>query len=155
VQQGIADRMAERVVHLLELVEIETQHRDGVAALHRSEMAVKLLAQEHAVGQRGQRIVMRHVGDLLLGLPLLGDVLMDGDPAAVGHRLARDRDEAPVLQPVDERKRLLNGVQAGAAFEVVVHVLGTIAGGRCGAAGLPAGSCRAAYRYTPILNLDQ
>ncbi len=56
------------------------------------------IVQQRAVGQVGQRIVMRHVLDLDLGLALLGDVLMGGDPAAAGHRPVPDLDGAPVLQ---------------------------------------------------------
>ncbi len=58
--------------------------------LHRMLQA---LLERHPVRQIGQRIVMRHVGDLRLGLAPLGDIddrhqeraaLAEADPAAVG-----------------------------------------------------------------------
>ena len=56
-----------------------------------------LLAEQHAVGQIGQRVVVRHVGDAGFGALALGDVLVGRDPAAVRHRLMRDANRAAVL----------------------------------------------------------
>ena len=49
-------------------------------------------------GRSGQRIVARHEGDARLGMAPLGDVLIGRDPAAVGHRLMDDRDDAAVAE---------------------------------------------------------
>src|SRR4029079_5837153 len=59
------------------------------------------LIQQRAIGQRGQRIVQRHVRDLGLRATLLSDVLVRGDYAAIDHRLYRDRNVAPVGQLAD------------------------------------------------------
>ena len=97
-EQLVADRMAERVVDALEVVEVEIEHRQRLAACDstRASPSAMLLAEQHAVRQVGQRVVARHVGDALLGAMPLGDVLVDRDPAALRHRLVRDLDHAPV-----------------------------------------------------------
>ena len=65
LQQFVADVMAERIVDALELVEVETQHRQALAALDALDLVVELLEQQHAVGQVGQRVMARHVRDAL------------------------------------------------------------------------------------------
>ena len=45
LQQFVADVMAERIVDALELVEIETQHRQALAALDALYLVVELLEQ--------------------------------------------------------------------------------------------------------------
>ena len=96
-EQLVADRMAERVVDALEIVEVEAEHRHRLAVrLDAREALGHLLAQQHAVRQFGQRVVARHVRDALLGAVALGDVLVDRDPAALRHRLVGDLDDAPV-----------------------------------------------------------
>ena len=84
LEQLVADRMAERVVDALEAVEIEIEHRELVAAADAGQRLGEPLAEQHAVGQIGQRVVARHMRDLLLGALALGDVVVGGDPAAVG-----------------------------------------------------------------------
>ena len=86
LQQLVADGMAERIVDALELVEVEVEHGDALVVRQGGDGLVELLLQERPVGQVGKRVVPRHVGDLLLGLALLGDVLMGDHPAAAGHR---------------------------------------------------------------------
>ena len=44
------------------------------------------LQQHRAIGEAGQAVVARHVGDLRFGPLLRRDILMDRDPAAVRHR---------------------------------------------------------------------
>ena len=74
-QQLVAGRVAERVVDLLEAVEIDQHQREAlaVAALAR-ERVLDAVAQQHAVGEAGERVVMRHVGDLVGAALALGDV---------------------------------------------------------------------------------
>ena len=103
-QQLVADRMAERVVDALELVEIEAEHRQAFAAFDAFELVLQRLAQQHAVWQVGQRVVARHVGDLALRPLPLGDVLVGRQPAAAGQRLADDREGASVGQARDVRE---------------------------------------------------
>ena len=54
------------------------------------------LQQHGAIGEAGQTVVARHIGDLLFRSLLRGDVLMDGDPPAVRHRPVIDREDAAV-----------------------------------------------------------
>ena len=66
---------------------------------------LELLAEQRAVGQVGQRIVLRHVGDLGFRALPLGHVEMGRDPAAARHRLAGDADQAAVGELVDPARR--------------------------------------------------
>ena len=88
--------MAEGVVDVLEVVEIDEQHRDLPRAAAPAQRVLELGLEQQAIGQAGQRIVMRHVLDLRFGLLLLGDILVSGDPAAVRQRLGHDVDRPPV-----------------------------------------------------------
>ena len=90
LQQRIARRMAKRVVHQLELVEVEAEHGHLVAP--RPQVLQRLLhlaAKEMPVGQAREHVVMRHEADAGLGAPALGDVVIGRDPAAIRHRLLR------------------------------------------------------------------
>ena len=88
----VAAGMAERIVDILEAIEIERQHRHGRTALGLVEFLAQALAQVQAVGQIGQRIVVGEVRHAGLDAPLLGDVLVHGDPAAARHRLMPQDD---------------------------------------------------------------
>ena len=60
--QFVADRMAERVVDVLEVVEVDVEHGRRRAALaHVRDHRLQPLAEEDAVGQAAQRIVQRKV----------------------------------------------------------------------------------------------
>src|SRR5579859_955255 len=118
--------MAEGVVDAFEVIEVEAQHRDDLAALHPLELVLQLLTQQHAIGQIGQSIVARHVRNLLLGAPALGDVLMGRNPAAVGQRLVDHREGAAVIQRYDIGERAARG-DFGPQFG---KMLGGIAGKR-------------------------
>jgi len=111
-QEFIAGRMAERVVDILEVVEVEEQHGDepvlggrggpvvlqsGLAAQARQGV-LQTLGEQGAVGQSGKGVVVRHVADARLHPASLGDVLEGGDPAAAGDRLVVDELHAAVGQ---------------------------------------------------------
>ena len=86
-EQGVANRMPERVVDLLELIEV--QHQDGDAAVPCSRGAnsiVQALPEEHAVGQIRERIVRGQVSDARLGaLPsVMSSVVATQAPSAIG-----------------------------------------------------------------------
>ena len=87
-QQLVAARMAERVVDLLELIEVDEQQRRQLlgVALARQQPS-DLVAEIDAVGQRGEFVVARQMGDPGFGVAPLGDVLEQHDGAAAGHRL--------------------------------------------------------------------
>ena len=97
----IADRVAERIVDVLEAVEVETEHGQALALLHAVERPLHALAQQHAVGQLGQDVVVRHVRDARLDAAILGHVLVRREPALVRHRLMLDGDDAPVAELAD------------------------------------------------------
>ena len=121
-KQLVADRVPERIVDVLEVVEVEAQHREPLPAFNMDERLGQPLAQQHAVGQIGQRIVTRHVRDLHFRPAPLGDVLVGGHPAAAGHRHVHHGDGAAVVQ-LDElagRRAGLDG--RGEALEVLVDV---------------------------------
>ena len=99
LQELVAGGMAERVVHRLELIEIEVMNRDHFLAMNSAAQGMfEPLVQQHAIGEIGQRVVVGHIFDLDLGPPLLGDVFMGGNPAAVGHRPMANLEGAPVAQ---------------------------------------------------------
>ncbi len=78
LEQFVADRMAEAVVDALEAVEIEIEQRQPAAmAAHALERLLELLAEQHAVRQARQRVVMREMRDAPFRLLALGDVLDD------------------------------------------------------------------------------
>ena len=62
LQQRIPNMMTERVVHGLEVVEIEPENRDGFAPPNPCERLFHLRSQAHAVRQTGQRVMLRHMG---------------------------------------------------------------------------------------------
>ena len=66
LEQFVAALVAERVVDALEFVEVQIKHRELLAAPDALERLLELLAEEHPVGQIGQRIVVRQMRDPLL-----------------------------------------------------------------------------------------
>ncbi len=58
--------MAERIVDALELVDVDIEHCQLLARPDRIERLLQPLAEQDPVGQLGQRVVMRQMGDLLL-----------------------------------------------------------------------------------------
>ncbi|MNO75782.1 hypothetical protein D3C76_668410 [compost metagenome] len=77
-QQLVAETMAEGVVDVLEVVQVQAQ-RSGqflaVVAAHQG--LLEPLVEQRAVGQPGERVVMGHVVDLRMGGQLFGGVLGD------------------------------------------------------------------------------
>src|SRR5262249_59318216 len=59
------------------------------------------LGEQGAIGEAGQRVVARHMGELRFGALLRRDVLVNLDPTLVAHRPATDGDDAPVAQSFD------------------------------------------------------
>ena len=99
LEKLVTGGMAKRIVHRLELIEIEVMNRDHFLAMNSAAQRMfEPLVQQHAVGQIGQRVVVGHIFDLDLGPALLGDVFVCGDPAAVGHRPMANLEGAAVLQ---------------------------------------------------------
>ena len=102
LQKLISDRMAERIVHGLEMIEIEAMHGKAAAGLDALEGILEMLAEQHAVWQVREHVMARQMRDLGFGAPALGDVLVHRDPAAVLHRTLRHRDDTAIHQLLGE-----------------------------------------------------
>ena len=98
LEQFVADRMAERIVDALEVVEIEAVHGEALAlASATRQQFVEPLIEQDAIGQIGQRVMMRHIGNARLGLFALGDI----DQRHQDRRLVAERHPAAIDQHVD------------------------------------------------------
>ena len=74
-QELVAGAVAERVVHELEVVEVDVEHRDAVPGRSRARQSdLEVLREEVAVRKAGQRVVVGEVPEPLLGELSLGDV---------------------------------------------------------------------------------
>jgi hypothetical protein len=98
--------VAQRVVDVLEVVEVEGEHRQLLAAANPRERIVHPDFEHRAVGKAGQGVVGRHVGDLggALGHPLLEhdavrphqrQVAAEEPPAGAGGEREEERDAVP------------------------------------------------------------
>jgi hypothetical protein len=68
LEKRVPDRMAERVVDRFEAVQVEEENRERFSGPLRSgERVIELLAEQHAVRQAGQGVVVCEVPDALLG----------------------------------------------------------------------------------------
>ena len=122
LQQFVADVMAERIVDALELVEIETQHRQALAALDALYLVVELLEQQHAVGQIGQRVMACHVRDALFRALTFSYIFLGCEPAAAGHGFVDDRNRPAIGQIYDIIERFALGDAFGKTRGVFVGV---------------------------------
>ncbi len=85
-QQFVADGVAERVVDDLEVIEVEAQHRQRfLGALGLRQHEAEVVAEQRAVGQAGEQVVVGLVVHGFLGLLALGDIL--GDAVAADEAL--------------------------------------------------------------------
>ena len=102
-QQGVARRVAERIVDGLEAVEIEQEHRAAMLPPDRAHQSiVERAAKRFAIGEARQRILAREAVELDLRLAHLGQVGSEAAKAEemaelVVHRPARDRPPDLVL----------------------------------------------------------
>src|SRR5439155_22791762 len=91
-KQSVATRMTDRVVDVLESIEID--HEQGAALLAMGGVAqrfVERLAHHRAVGQAGQRIESCEARNLLLGTALLGEIGADTTKTEETATLVEDR----------------------------------------------------------------
>ena len=127
LEKLIADRMAEGVVDALELVDVDIEHRELFAGPERLQRLFQPFAKQHPVRQVGQRVVMRQMGDFLVGARALGDVLDRGHPAARLQRPVDDLDR-PAARRFRELPRGLaerHGADDGVAERVDIAVKGS------------------------------
>ena len=97
--------MAEGVVDLLELVEVDEEHRNVAVVGLVGEDSGRPLPELHAVRQPRQRIEPRELVYPGLGEVALGDVLEQHDGAAVLHGLAGQVEHPAVAQLEEELAR--------------------------------------------------
>ena len=97
----VAARVAERVVHELEIVHVEEDERERLLVPARvRQRHLHAIGQERAVRQPGEAVVERHVADRALGLLAVGDVA----PGAEHEGTPPDFDDAGVH--LDGERRL-------------------------------------------------
>ena len=96
-QELVAGPVAETVVDLLEVVEVEKHHGQAVA---RGAVATKgqskLFLETAAIGQLGDRVEARHPIDFELRIAALGHVLDDQNGALACHAMDSDLEGAIV-----------------------------------------------------------
>ena len=84
LEHGVPRFVAQAVVHDLEPVEVEEEHGDvGAVPAVPCQFLVQAVEEQGPVGQAGEGVVERLVGERLLGLDLLGDVLDGHDVAGL------------------------------------------------------------------------
>ncbi len=94
-QQPVADGVAERIVHLLEVVEVDAQQCEGRIAPRAQQRVLDPRHQLHAIRQAGQVVVPRKVADACLGRATFRDVLNEDHAAPALHRPSREGQDAP------------------------------------------------------------
>src|SRR5688500_15226670 len=96
--------MTERIVHLLEAIEVDRVQGKSIVRSC-GQRSAQLLAKMEAVGKLGERVVAGKPGDLVLRLALLRYVLQEIHPATVRQRLVADlnRPAIPQLSRAGER----------------------------------------------------
>ena len=114
LQQPVAGIVAERVVDVLEVVEVEEHHRHrALPALRQGERVLHAVAEQVAVRQQRQRIVERHLPQLLLECLALADVA-EIQCQALHRRVLREiaadaLDHAALLRPLDAQLHRTDG----------------------------------------------
>ena len=116
-QELVADRVAQRFIDRLELVEADAQHGEADAAAGLRQRVLDALAEQRPVRQIGEGVVARHEGDAGFGAALLGNVVVGGDPAAVAGGLLRDRDHPSVGQLLEIRSHFAAAQMPLAIFD--------------------------------------
>ncbi len=95
LEEGVARRVALGVVQRLEVVEVDHEQGERLAARFGGFLRDFKLADQHgAVWKVGQAVVFGRVGDQCLGIARAGDVGAHAAPAAIGGGLAADRPPA-------------------------------------------------------------
>ena len=93
-EQCIARGVAERVVDALEVVDVEEDHRDARAALRAArQREVDVLSEQRAVGEVGQRVVVRLMRELFLQLGESRDRALHAAVLEDHRRARRERAE--------------------------------------------------------------
>src|SRR5436190_22488273 len=125
-QQVVADLVAEAVVDLLEVVEVDVEQRGALRiAGAAADLAQELLLEAPAVPEAGERVVVREAVQVLLDPLALGDVLdlgdeVQGPTVLVAHD--RDRQQDPDDRTLLGEVALLHLVRRAVAVDELVDV---------------------------------
>src|SRR3954453_4068078 len=112
--------MSERIVDPLELIDVDVEQGELLAAPGSLKFVFDALAEQHPVRQIGQRVVMREMRYLLIGPPAIGDIIDDVDdvsglPGMIGNPDAPGGDVAlshPLRLPgLDVQEQALGALQ--------------------------------------------
>ena len=77
--------MSQRIVDIFELVEIEHQHRKGIAlSPHLRSRLLEFFRQQGPIGKAGQMVVVSHERNAFVGSAAFRDIRMGANPTAVG-----------------------------------------------------------------------
>ena len=86
--------MSEQIVDLLEPVEVEAEHGALLPACHGGgDLVIEPRMERAAVRQRGQRIMMREIADVLLGLLARLQVAHGDDVMRMPREVDRTQDQ--------------------------------------------------------------
>ena len=105
-QQHVADGVAERIVDVLEAVEIEEEDRElAPAAMRAGDRLSDAIGEQRTVRQAGERIVVCHVHDPLVGEAPFRDLGLE--PGVCPRELLGPRFHAPLERALHLTQRLL------------------------------------------------
>jgi hypothetical protein len=121
--------MAERIIHLLEAIEVEAEYGKALAALHPHLHLLQLLLESRPIAQTRQRIVVREERDLNFRAAPVGDVLVGGNPAARRHGRVLHQDFTPLRGFDDQIRDIALGKAAQQFHSVLLGVEIEIAAG--------------------------
>jgi hypothetical protein len=112
--------VAERVVHALELVEVERKDGEPVALSQSLPGGLQKQLERGPVRKIGERVVQREIGQALLRTSLLGHVgpnaTIARERATVSERrLAAQRPRAPFASDVQREEKVPEGAPLGDA----------------------------------------
>ena len=125
-QQFVSERVAERVIDALEIVEVQIKDRElSAPRLTQLSCCSKLLAEQMPCSAGSvSGIVVRQMCDPFLCALALGNVVVSRNPPALGQRLVYDLNRAPI--------RCLDGHFGGAVLSQIlqdrVPVAGNVSG---------------------------
>ena len=116
-EQGVPIGVAERIVDILELVQIQAKNRETSAACDLRQARLDEFAVRNAIGEASQRIVTGEEFDFLLDPAPLGHVRMDGNRAAGRQRLACHGYDSSVAKLVFSGARRWIGCRCQTLFQ--------------------------------------
>src|SRR5216684_9302066 len=90
--------MSQRIIDLLEVIEVEAHHRTFFISLSTQERLFHLFPEENAIWQVGERIMTGHMRNAHLRPSSLRNILMRGDPPASPHWSTLDPNGASIAQ---------------------------------------------------------